>query len=246
LTADNQYGTLAPYYDIFIDWDKRLAREIPFILAVAAGAAKSCLDLGCGTGRHLAALRAEGFRVEGCEPSPGLRSLAEKNLPGVKIHDCRMEDIDELAGRCGPWDLALCLGNTLAHLPAGRFPAFFSGLRNAVSAGGAAVVHVLSYDRIMQLRPASLASKEIEKDRDRYSFQRNYEYGTDNIRFTIEIRKNGNLLGVENQTLFPVYSASLVESARQAGLVKSRLFGGFDTGQPYTEESENLVAIFGR
>ena len=246
MTDDSRYRELAPYYDIFIDWDKRLAREIPFVLKAASARVKTCLDLGCGTGRHLAALRGEGLAVEGCEPSPGLRKLARKNLPAVKIHPHRMERLARLAARYGPWDLVLCLGNTLAHLAADRLPPFFYGLRKAISANGLAIIHVLSYDRIMRNRPAALPQKEILKRGVHYGFERFYEYKPDKIRFRIEIRKNGVLLGIEKQILYPVYSAALARAARAAGLTAIGLYGGFDTGSPFTADSENLVAVIGR
>lgn len=41
-----------------------------------AGRKGTLLDIGCGTGSFLAAMKADGWKVEGLEPDPGARTLA--------------------------------------------------------------------------------------------------------------------------------------------------------------------------
>ena len=61
-------GELASFYDVFVDWPGRLGREMPGLLRrLRAEGARRILDAGCGTGRHVAALREEGFLAYGAD-----------------------------------------------------------------------------------------------------------------------------------------------------------------------------------
>lgn len=239
------YRALAPYYDIFIDWDKRLEKEIPFILDSLERPPLSlrCLDVGCGTGRHLQRLAEAGMEVEGCEPSEHLRSLAEDNLPDAPIHPHTMERLPELAGDRGGWDLVICLGNTLPHLPAEDRMLFFTGLALGLNRGGTAVIHLLNYEKIMADRPDGLPEKKAEKDGHRIVFQRLYSYTRQGIEFTVRVLADGELVGEQKEMLYPLTAAELRELCRAAELRDLRLFGGFDRSSKYTPDQGGLVAV---
>jgi 2-polyprenyl-3-methyl-5-hydroxy-6-metoxy-1,4-benzoquinol methylase len=51
------------------------------------------LDVGCGTGFHVARLRERGFDVVGVEPGEELRRRARANNPDAEIVDGDMEDL---------------------------------------------------------------------------------------------------------------------------------------------------------
>lgn len=71
----------------------------------------SVLDVGCGTGNHLAELRHLFTHVEGVEPATAMRSVATQRLPDVTIHDATMEDFD--LGRT--FSAVLCLFSTIGY-----------------------------------------------------------------------------------------------------------------------------------
>jgi SAM-dependent methyltransferase len=82
------YEPLAPHYDVF-----RSAPGYEGWLATLLGLAAEhglkggrALDVGCGTGRSVAALIAAGFDAAGCDPSPGMLSVARDRLgDGVEL-----------------------------------------------------------------------------------------------------------------------------------------------------------------
>lgn len=61
------------------------AAAIAEIVRARRPSASSILDVACGTGEHLAALRSLFGHVEGLELSPHMRAVATAKLPGVTV-----------------------------------------------------------------------------------------------------------------------------------------------------------------
>ena len=79
------YDDFSGDYDCFVNWDERLASEMPFILEKLPGATPAddrparVLDAACGTGMHAIALAKEGMHVYGIDLSPEMIRVAMKN-----------------------------------------------------------------------------------------------------------------------------------------------------------------------
>jgi SAM-dependent methyltransferase len=79
------YDAMAPHYEAFVgDADEmRYGDWLTGLLALAAEHGVSggrALDVGCGTGRSLVALRAAGFEAAGLDPSTGMMAIARERL----------------------------------------------------------------------------------------------------------------------------------------------------------------------
>ncbi|MFI1825980.1 class I SAM-dependent DNA methyltransferase [Streptomyces sp. NPDC020412] len=72
----------------------------------------SLLDVACGTGAHLAALRASVDHVEGVELSPWMHTLATRQLPGVAVHQDDMRSFN-LSRR---FSAVTCLFSSVGYL----------------------------------------------------------------------------------------------------------------------------------
>ncbi|MHC4408625.1 MAG: class I SAM-dependent methyltransferase, partial [Planctomycetota bacterium] len=68
-------GPMADLYDVFVDWNGRLGREMPGLVK-HLGDAKRVLDVGCGTGQHVAALLREGYDAYGADASEDMLARA--------------------------------------------------------------------------------------------------------------------------------------------------------------------------
>jgi len=102
---------MADLYDVFVDWEGRLGREMPGIVKrLRETDARRVLDAGCGTGRHVAALLREGFDAHGADVSEEMLAQARAftGAPG-RFHAWRMGDPPPDLG--APFDALLCLGN---------------------------------------------------------------------------------------------------------------------------------------
>jgi ubiquinone/menaquinone biosynthesis C-methylase UbiE len=81
------YGQSAAIYDaLFRAKDyRKSSRTLVQILRRVRPQARTLLDVGCGTGRHLAHLR-ESFDVEGLDSSRQMLAIARKRCPGIRFH----------------------------------------------------------------------------------------------------------------------------------------------------------------
>lgn len=114
-------ATGAPYDDTF--WNLQAEADWPAfarcILDHAAGT--SVIDVGCGEGRLLSAIRdaRPGVRLRGVDGSgAGLRRAAERGLPveAMDLAMWRQADANRLRGFVDGHDVAICL-ETAEHLP---------------------------------------------------------------------------------------------------------------------------------
>jgi SAM-dependent methyltransferase len=106
------FGRSAAYYDelyAFKDYAAEAAQLVSLVEA-RVPAARTLLDVGCGTGKHLAALRAR-FDVTGAELDDGLRRIAAERLPGVPLVGADMIAL-ELGRR---FDVVCCLFGTIGY-----------------------------------------------------------------------------------------------------------------------------------
>jgi SAM-dependent methyltransferase len=95
------FGLYAEWYDRFNE-SKDYAREVRYLLEIvnAAGVSPATwLDVGCGTGAHLACLRAEGVAVEGVDRSAAMIARARALHPGIPFHVADAADFHVGGGR---------------------------------------------------------------------------------------------------------------------------------------------------
>ncbi len=88
--------------------DAALGRCLP-----AAGHGLRLLDVGCGTGHHLARLRTRGFDVAGIDGSDAMVELARAQNPGATIERADVEAIPFESAR---FDVIVCI-EVLRYLP---------------------------------------------------------------------------------------------------------------------------------
>ncbi|HKA23150.1 MAG TPA: class I SAM-dependent methyltransferase [Blastocatellia bacterium] len=88
--------------------DALLAPEVP-----SQGDGLRLLDVGCGTGHHMASLRERGFDVAGVDGSPEMLDQARANNPGAEI---KLSDVESLPFPDASFDFILCI-EVLRYLP---------------------------------------------------------------------------------------------------------------------------------
>lgn len=110
LASSNLMYRRPDLYDHFADGDTSVSTVVGQLLADRADAA--VLDLGCGTGLHLAALRRSfGCIATGVDLQPGLIDYGQAAHPGLELLIGDLRSIR--LGR--QFDAVLCLGNSLSY-----------------------------------------------------------------------------------------------------------------------------------
>lgn len=108
------YDQMAVLYDAIYEW-KDYAREAALlrwiIAATKRSAGNTLLDVACGTGKHLAELRA-GFAAEGLDLSEPLLAVARQRLPNMPFHLADMTAFD--LGQ--QFDVVTCLFSAIGHV----------------------------------------------------------------------------------------------------------------------------------
>lgn len=98
--------------------------------------ARTLLDVACGTGKHLAELRA-WYEVEGVDVDPALLAIARDRLPDVPLQEGDMVELD--LGRA--FDVVTCLFSSIGYVVTReRLAAACAALARHVTPGGLLVV----------------------------------------------------------------------------------------------------------
>jgi len=94
------------------------------------------IDIGCGTGTNVLTLARRGWRVTGIDFSRQAIRRARRRLAASGYYaDLRLQDVTDLSGLEGPFDLALDLGCFHGLTPAGQ-ELYASHLARLVELGG--------------------------------------------------------------------------------------------------------------
>ena len=148
-------------YDVMVDWDKRLSRELPFLEAVFAEIHEvhRVLDVGSGTGHHAIALAQRGLEVVGVDPSREMLDQARANARragvGVEFIEGGFGELASLG--LGQFDALICTGNALPHVDGmGRLDAALEDFGAVLRRGGALVLHLLNHERLLKSHQRSL------------------------------------------------------------------------------------------
>ncbi len=107
------FAKSARFYDAIYSFKDYEAESIKLqaLIARSAPAARSLLDVGCGTGAHLASLR-KSYEVAGLDLDENLLQIAAERNPGVPLHHADMVDFD--LGRT--FDVVTCLFSSIGYV----------------------------------------------------------------------------------------------------------------------------------
>ena len=120
---------LDPYASCF-NYSRRRLEALLDRLLPAKGDGLRLLDVGCGTGHHLARTRARGFTVAGVDGSEEMLAQAARACPGAELH---RSDVEALPFPAGSFDVVLSI-EVLRYLPDAR--ACLGELARVTRAGG--------------------------------------------------------------------------------------------------------------
>jgi len=133
-------------------WEQRITREAPLLLRLLEQAPdRSVLDLGCGTGEHVAFFAEQGARAVGLDLSDSMISVArgyeEAGKGRFVLGDAT--EAQALLVDDPPFGLAICLGNMLPHLEDADLGRFLQATRAKLLPGGTVMIQLLNYEPVL-------------------------------------------------------------------------------------------------
>jgi len=124
-------------YSEFKDFEAEAA-QVAALLREECPSARKLLDVGCGTGRHAAALVSEhGFKVDGLDIESGFLEIARKRCPSGKFYRGDMASFDLASS----YDAVLCLFSSIGYVRTlERLTLAARSIRRHVAPGGVALI----------------------------------------------------------------------------------------------------------
>ena len=239
-------------YDRFVDWERRLAHELPFVeRQLATAGARRVLDAACGTGQHAIALAQRGYEVTGADLSARMVERARENAVQARIGvRFVVAGFGELAAHLGgEYDAVLCLGNSLPHVLTERdLGATLVDFAAVLRPGGVLFVQMRNFDRVLALRERWMAPQSRREADREWLFMRLYDYcGDGALDFhVVTLTREGEgtwAQRVESTRLWPWRKADLARALEGAGFGEVSLFGDMRGAAFDPVESLNLVVL---
>jgi SAM-dependent methyltransferase len=258
--AHKLHRALVSDYDTFVNWDARLARELPFFKSVFDEVgAKSVIDVGTGSARHAIAFAAWGLAVDAVDPDDSMLASAEENIAAaaMRIAESGGElrllrgGFGDLAGLgLGGADALTCTGNALPHAHG------LEGLREALAdfsavlrPGGALVLHLLNHDKLLAGKQRSIMPVVREVPEGTRVFLRLVDYPAE----------GGEFLGFDFATLVRDHAGEWTVASRRsahtiirvetlraeltaAGFERIEFLGGHDRHE-LTDADESMLVV---
>jgi len=187
------------------------------------------LDVGSATGQYVRWYLRCGYNAFGLEYVPGLVHFHEYTAVG---------DMTNLPFQ-PVFDVIACTGNTLAHCKNyTHAESILGGFYDTLKPGGAAVIQILNYYKILMHKPSQLPEIKTKH----YQFKRHYEYVKNHITFKGTL-KDGRDTKTSSVTLYPLTPREVLDGALAAGFSYIEFFGDFKGKGFDIEEDFMLVAV---
>jgi glycine/sarcosine N-methyltransferase len=243
------YDALAVDYDRFVNWEGRLAHELPFFdrLFQTQGV-EHVLDTACGTGHHAIALAKRGYQVVATDLSSAMIEQTRENVEAAGV-DAKLATVSlrKLSSLGQTFDAVLCLGNSLPHLlTAAQVAEALADFANVLRTGGLLVIQNRNFDWVWARRERFMGPQSHRDSEGEWLFVRFYDFHDDKITFNM-IRlwrtANGWAQDIEATELRPIFRDDLDAALVQAGFGEVTFYGSYD-GSPFDPtQSGDLIVV---
>jgi glycine/sarcosine N-methyltransferase len=245
------YDTFSNDYDRFVNWENRLAFEMPFLEAqlIAAGC-KRILDSATGTGMHVIELCRRGYLADGADLSPGMIDKARSNARQAGVDaEFKVAGFGQLAEAFGDhpgYDAVLCLGNSLPHLlTAQEIGSALKDFAACLRPGGLLFIQNRNFDAVLTQRERWMEPQSHWEGDQEWIFLRFYDFEPEGlINFHVVILHRDKIAPWEqkiNSTrLYPLLNEELALMMSQS-FIDIHFYGGMKGDAYHPQTSGNLI-----
>jgi glycine/sarcosine N-methyltransferase len=234
------YSSISPYYPEIFPCNPA---QLQFVNRYSNGLdGTKVLDIGCATGELAFQLAKDGASVTGIDLNEDLLNMAktEKVLPNLTF---QKGDMLQLKNDFRPdeFDVVLCFGNTLVHLPTVELIfEMLKGVHAVLKPGGIFLLQILNYDYILSEPVTELPLIETEN----IKFIRFYRFADNSplivFQTELHLKKEGEVIFNETP-LLALKSKELRNLLENAGFESVELFANFKK-EPFGGKHFPLVA----
>jgi SAM-dependent methyltransferase len=248
MALDMDFKKASEIFDLYIDWDRRLAREMPYLISrLESAACRKVVDVACGTGAHAIALAEAGFVVTAMDPDPALlgKASALAGKAGVSLEFKEAAFADLPAGMEAAFDAAICMGNSISLAGPGKdLEVALSGLGSLLKPSGLLLVHSINYPMLAKRREDPWGPVRVLEDGGLilkgFIPRQSGPWDAVLIHLAKDEQDNWQRHPVRFE-LNPHSPSDLKNAARGAGLSLKAVQGGFESEAPDAPKSADLV-----
>lgn len=235
------YEEISQYYDMVFPVGQA---QLNFITKAAGKPPKALLDVACGTGGYSIALARQGYSVTAVDLDSKMIEELKTKIDSENLEDkvhALQGDMLELGRKLdGKFDLAFCIGNSLAHLDGiNEIEKFLCGIKNLLVDEGSLIIQIINYDRVLEKNITSLPL--IENKEAGLTFERFYRLEGNKVMFKTILKVPGKQL-VNEIPLYPILLKEITGLLRASGLTNIRLYGDFQ-GNKFDKENSYALVI---
>jgi SAM-dependent methyltransferase len=234
-------NNFASYYDAVINWEKRLAREMPLLAELARQAGGRVLVPACGSGGHVVAVAQEGFDVLGFDADADMVEFTRRRIEAAtasiaaargkaEVRLLTMESAGELHEE---FAAAFCLGNALPGLSGeGQLLVALRGIASALRPSGIFLTQNLNYDLRWQQQASQFPLLSGETPEEEFLLVKVADYHADYINFhamflTREKPDSKWQANTRTSRQIPLFQKLLADLATEAGMGEFTFWGDF-------------------
>lgn len=217
-------------YDSLVYCREKNAFEIDAIIKMASLRNNSnILDIGSGTGHHVAAFRQAGYKASGIDVSTAMVKKAKNDYPEYQFQVG--DALDSFAAQHASYTHITCLYFTIYYMKDKRL--FFRNCYEWLKPGGFLILHLVNRDKFDPILPAGdpftiISTQRYAKERitstvvkfKGYDYKSNFEYDPKHSNaYMIEEFKNTNTGAIrknEHQLYMPTQKV-ILGYAKDAG-----------------------------
>jgi glycine/sarcosine N-methyltransferase len=247
------YDALSADYDRFVNWQARLAIELPFIIEKLHEVnAKSVLDAATGTGMHAISLAQCGFTSTGADLSQGMIERARENARSanvpVRFEVAGFGSLSQIFGK-DSFNAVLCLGNSLPHLLSlSELSAGLLDFATCLRSGGLLLIQNRNFDFVMARHERWMEPQSHTQGDTQWIFQRFYDFDADglitfNMVTLTRIGESDWSQTITTSRLRPLLKDELVSLLQSERFTGIKVYGNM-AGAPFDPEVSPNMVVF--
>jgi SAM-dependent methyltransferase len=243
------YHELAEYYFAIEKNHRDISRDVSFITALLRDRKHpALLDLGCGTGEHLALLDREGIRCTGIDISEDMLATARLRFPDIEFVHSDMSDIDY---DCA-FDIVISLFGSFDYLiNDSDIKTMLQKIRNALKPDGMGVFEIWNSPPIHKIKNKGLGPVSTTAHKGvLIRRERGFKLRSDPLKTVVEVNyqytidDDGHKIVRDRHVMRTFTTGEITGFLTGAGFTVKNIFANF-LSEPYDENSNRMVVVFG-